>query len=66
MKAFEKWEDKKWQETGCGPLEPCGSCKLLREEGWKAALEWVLKEQETRGENYLKCVFDWIEQELET
>lgn len=41
MSAFEKWEDEKWQEIGCGPLEPCGSCKVLREEGWRAALTEV-------------------------
>ena len=43
MKAFEKWEDKIWQKTGCGPQEPCGSCKVLRKEGWRAALEWLNK-----------------------
>ena len=33
--------------------------------GFRAALGWIEKEREARGDNYLKCVFDAIEEELQ-
>ena len=57
MKHFEKWFKKN------KPYEVY-SCMDMAEKAYREALERVLKEREVRGENHLKCVFDWIEEEL--
>ena len=40
-----------------------GNIRALR-VGWKAALEWVLKEREIWGEGFDDCVFGTIIEEL--
>lgn len=60
MKEFEKWYNQTIRPYIHNP-----EYKEPLKEGWRAALERVLKERKNQGENYLKCVFDWIEQELE-
>lgn len=40
-----------------------GNIRALR-VGWKAALEWVLKEREVWGEGFDDCVFGTIIEEL--
>ena len=65
MKQFEKW----WHNPTNKKIN-----KLCKEDaprqdwteaGYRRALERVLEEREAQGDNHLKCVFDWIEQELE-
>ena len=49
MKQFEKWQEPKDRCGKCKlPKDICGmvndslACKVLREDGWRAALELVL------------------------
>ena len=33
--------------------------------GFRAGLTWIEEERKAKGDNYLKCVFDVIEEELQ-
>ena len=57
MNWFKEW----WSTTLCSNNK---QSEIIAEATYRATLERVLKEREAQGENHLKCVFDWIEQEL--
>jgi len=45
MKNFEKWEGGEGCDTPnevCELVRDCSACTQLKEEGWRAALKWVL------------------------
>lgn len=66
MKECNKWYDNIEKEY---PLYQdkdgynIGNFRAI-EVGWKAALEWVLKEREVWGEGFDDCVFGTIIEEL--
>ena len=67
MKAFDSWWDndiKKeyplYQDKDGYNIGNHGACKV----GWRAALEWVLKERKIWGEGFDDCVFGTIIEEL--
>ena len=41
MKAFEEWKSKNCENKGCPFEASCNGCEML----WRAALEWVLKQE---------------------
>ena len=65
MKEFEKW----WEIASTNEIRYDSSeDKYVAEDGWKAALEWVLKNEEEhigQGENDSAWTGSFIEEELE-
>lgn len=76
MKAFEVWDENEWDKNKCGSGFPCGigiscgTCEILRKDGWRAALEWVerlyIDEVVSGASNGLYMFRKKIRQELES
>lgn len=77
-KQFKKWLNRDTNGQGCclpnsicDKVDDCPTCESLQEEGWKAALEWVLSRVDslnfkmfpTASKGYASVVCD-IEKEL--
>lgn len=74
MKACDMWEGAedrcgkcKISRSVCYMVDDSLACKLLREDGWRAALEHVLKMKISSAhcKTELDVLRDWIKQELE-
>lgn len=65
MKEFEKWDGKQHNEHPCMRVDDisCDACTDLKQEGWKAALEWI-KESIYKGHD-LVDIWSYISDELD-
>ena len=69
MSLFKTWENKAGCDTPievCELVEDCSACTQLKKEGWKAALEEVLKQLDIiyDGDFENSDIVKWIEKEL--
>lgn len=61
MEAFKKWQKKRATKT-IGYLNALAAYEAGEEEGWRAALGWVLSME---GEEPPLWILELVEQELE-